>query len=288
MERYFSGEDPESICASLGKTTRWLYNWVSRHTPDDPAWFKDHSRQPLRSPYRTPVEIEKIVEMVRLNLYNKGLFCGNRAIQWEMSDMEVQPIPSLSTIGRIFCRRELTHRRIERYTPKGKKYPEFPALSPNQTHQVDMVGPCYLTGPIRFYSLHAIETLVMEHAIRNATDSDIALLKENICMARQKVEHVTPAFHENIDFHILLAKASANSVFAIVVEALMTIVSDFLGRIPQAFEMSGRVYQEHEVILRAVIEKETLQAQNLMDGHLRSIHDRFKESFETIARGGWA
>ncbi len=131
-----------------------------RYAPDDSQWFEDHSRQPLSSPNRTPAEIEKIVEMVRLNLYNKGLFCGNQAIQWEMNDMEVQPIPSLTTIGRILRRRELTHRRTGRYSPKGKKYPELPALLPNQTHQVDMVGPCYLTGPIKFYSLHAVDTAI--------------------------------------------------------------------------------------------------------------------------------
>src|SRR4030067_1481199 len=138
VQRYLAGEAPESICASLGKTTRWLYKWVARHTPDDPAWFEDRSRRPLSSPYRTPAEIEKIVEMVRLNLYNKGLFCGNQAIQWEMIDMEVQPIPSLSTIGRILRHRELTHRRTGRYIPKGKKYPNLPALLPNQTHHVDL------------------------------------------------------------------------------------------------------------------------------------------------------
>ena len=160
VQQYLAGESPQSICASLGKTKPWLYKWVARNTPDDPAWCDDQSRQPLSSPYRTPAEIEKIVEMVRLNLYNKGLFCGNQAIQWEMNDMKVQPILSLSTIGRILRRRELTHRRTGRYTPKGKKYPELPALSPNQTHQVDMVGPCYLTGPIRFYSLHAIDAAI--------------------------------------------------------------------------------------------------------------------------------
>jgi putative transposase len=160
VQRYLAGESPQSICASLGKTKPWLYKWVSRQTPDDLAWFEDQSRRPLSSPYRTPAEIETIVEMVRLTLYNKGLFCGNQAIQWEMRDMEVHPIPSLSTIGRILRRRELTHRRTGRYTPKGKKYPELPAVSPNQTHQVDMVGPCYLTGPIRFYSLHAIDTAI--------------------------------------------------------------------------------------------------------------------------------
>ena len=160
VRRYLAGESPQSICASLGKTKPWLYKWVSRQTPEDPAWVHDQSRRPLSSPSRTPAEIEQIVEMVRLSLYNKGLFCGTQAIQWEMGDLEVHPIPSLSTIGRILRRRELTHRRTGRYTPKGKKYPELPAVSPNQTHQVDMVGPCYLTGPIRFYSLHAIDIAI--------------------------------------------------------------------------------------------------------------------------------
>jgi transposase InsO family protein len=131
-----------------------------RYAPDNSQWFDDQSRRPLSSPFRTPAEIEKIVEMVRLNLYNKEAFCGNQAIQWEMIDMEVQPLPSLSTIGRILRKRELTHRRTGRYTPKGKKYPELPSLLPNQTHQVDLVGPCYLTGPIRFYSLHAVDTAI--------------------------------------------------------------------------------------------------------------------------------
>lgn len=165
VQRYLAGEDPETVCASLGKTTRWLYKWVARHTPDDPTWFEDQSRRPLTSPSRTHSEIERIVEMVRLSLYNKGNFCGNQAIQWEMIDMEVQPIPSLSTIGRILRRRELTYRRTERYIPKGKKYPELPGLLPNQTHQVDLVGPRYLTGPIRFYSLHAVDTAINRCAI---------------------------------------------------------------------------------------------------------------------------
>jgi len=74
--------------------------------------------------------------------------------------MGVHPIPSLSTIGRILRRRELTHRRTGRYEPKGTAYPALPALRPNQTQQVDLVGPCYLTGPIRFFSLNAIDVLL--------------------------------------------------------------------------------------------------------------------------------
>lgn len=160
VQRYLAGEDPESICSSLGKTTRWLYKWAARHIPDDPAWFEDQSRRPFSSPLRTPAEIEQIVEFVRLSLYNRDLFCGDQAIQWEMDDMGVQPLPSLSTISRILRRRELTHRRTGRYTPKGKKYPTLPAFSPNQTHQLDLVGPCYLKGPLRFYGLNAIDVAI--------------------------------------------------------------------------------------------------------------------------------
>jgi transposase InsO family protein len=165
VQRFFDGEDPMDICASLGRSRSWLYKWVTRYTTNNSQWVEDQSRRPLSSPYRTPAEIEKIVEMVRLSLYNKGEFCGNQVIQWELIDMEVQPVPSLSTIGRILRRRELTHRRTGRYTPKGKKYPRLPALLPNQTHQVDLVGPCYLTGPIRFYSLNAIDTAINRCAI---------------------------------------------------------------------------------------------------------------------------
>ncbi len=160
VQRYLKGESPQSICSSLRKTKPWLYKWIARYIPDNPTWFEDQSRRPLCSPSRTPTEIEKIVEMVRLSLYNKGVFCGNQAIQWEMKDMEIQPIPSLSTIGRILRRLELTRRRAGRYEPKGKKYPELPALLPNQTHQIDLVGPCYLTGPIRFYSLNAVDAAI--------------------------------------------------------------------------------------------------------------------------------
>ena len=98
--------------------------------------------------------------MVRLSFYNIGLFCCDQAILWELEDMQVQPLPSLRTINRILNRHGLTHRRTGRYEPKGKRYPELPALVPNQTHQIDLVGPCYLQGPIRFYSLNTVDVSI--------------------------------------------------------------------------------------------------------------------------------
>jgi transposase InsO family protein len=109
-------------------------------------------------PYRTAAEIEEIIKMVRLNLYNQDLFCGAQAIFWELEDLGVKPLPSARTINRILARNELTHRRTGKYEAKGTLYPVLPSVLPNQTHQADLVGPCYLKGPVRFYSLNVVDT----------------------------------------------------------------------------------------------------------------------------------
>ena len=63
----------------------------------------------------TPEEIEQIVVMERLNLYNRGLPCGAQAIRWKLHREGIEPLPSLSTIGRILSRNYLTHRRTGYY-----------------------------------------------------------------------------------------------------------------------------------------------------------------------------
>ena len=94
VHRFLNDEKPESICASLGRSKAWLYKWVGRHTADDKSLSENQSRRPLSLTSRTPKEIEEIVKMVRLNLYNRDLFCGAQAILWEMEELEVRPLPS--------------------------------------------------------------------------------------------------------------------------------------------------------------------------------------------------
>jgi transposase InsO family protein len=158
VQRFLDGEKLESICVSLGCSKTWLYKWVNRCLEGDPFWVESRSRRPLINPTHTSPEIEEIIKLVRLNLYNQDLFCGAQAIHWEMEDLGVQPLPSLRTINRILSRQGLTHRRTGRYEAKGTPYPKLPSLRPNQTHQGDWVGPCYLTGPLRFYSLNVVDT----------------------------------------------------------------------------------------------------------------------------------
>jgi len=63
----------------------------------------------------TPEDIEQIVVMERLRLYNRGLPCGAQAIRRNLTKDGIEPLPSLSTIGRILSRNYLTHRRTGYY-----------------------------------------------------------------------------------------------------------------------------------------------------------------------------
>ena len=157
VERFNNGESPESICTSLNKSRAWLYKWVSRYDDHNTSWSESRSRRPKSVANYTPAEMVEIVKMVRLNLYNQDLFCGAQAIHWEMEELGVMPLPSIRTINRILNRHSLTHRRTGKYEAKGTAYPALPSLRTNQTHQADFVGPCYLKGPVRFYSLNVID-----------------------------------------------------------------------------------------------------------------------------------
>lgn len=63
----------------------------------------------------TKQEIVEIVKMIRLELYNRGLHCGAKAIKNRMEQENINPLPSESSIKRILARHGLTHRRTGFY-----------------------------------------------------------------------------------------------------------------------------------------------------------------------------
>ena len=64
---------------------------------------------------RSKAEIEEIVTMIRLDLYNHGLPCGSKEIQKKMNEFVVEPLPSVSAISQILARNGLTNQRIGWY-----------------------------------------------------------------------------------------------------------------------------------------------------------------------------
>jgi len=64
----------------------------------------------------TKQEIEQIVVMVRLELYNRDLSCGPNAIREKLDEhYHIHPLPSARTIARILAREGLTYGRTGWY-----------------------------------------------------------------------------------------------------------------------------------------------------------------------------
>lgn len=170
VTRYLSGESATQICRSLGKTRQWLYKWLQRQE----ELVQDAS--PKRAHNRTPVEIENAIIAARKKLQNtKYAQIGVNAINSELYRQGISPVPA-ATVKRILKRAGL--RREKRpYVPKGTSYPKMEALFANSIHQADLVGPRYIKGDGRFYSLNVMD--IATHRIklnpsRRKADKNIA------------------------------------------------------------------------------------------------------------------
>lgn len=82
VQRYRAGEDPKTICASLGKSLRWLYKWIERAETEgrDPGWFAERSRRPERIARKTPQMLADMIVATRDELQSEGLFHGAQSI----------------------------------------------------------------------------------------------------------------------------------------------------------------------------------------------------------------
>ena len=64
---------------------------------------------------RSKKELEEIITMIRLNLYNHGLYCGPRKIRNVMVEYDLKPLLSERSISRVLVRKGLTHKRTGWY-----------------------------------------------------------------------------------------------------------------------------------------------------------------------------
>lgn len=130
-----------------------------------------------------------------------------------------------------------------------------------------------------------IEAAMVNHVIDEADESDLAALEANITEANQKLANNQPAIHENIEFHNILAKASKNNVYSVVVNSITAAIRDLMTRLidePRrlANAPSRLAVASHEVILEAIRKRDKQRAVELMEHHLREVGERLKNLLE--------
>lgn len=175
VERYRAGEAPEAICSSLGRSLRWLYKWVQRQSDGSDEWFAERSRKPVHMPRKTGAAVEELVVSIRRELERDGLFSGAQAVAWELEERGFE-VPSVRTVNRILRSHGVFDQAKAEYVKKGRKYPAPEVNAPNDVHQADFVGPRYIRGDGRFYSLNAADVLTARASgvpIRTRSTDDV-------------------------------------------------------------------------------------------------------------------
>jgi hypothetical protein len=152
ISRHLAGEKVSRITRSLDKSRQWFYFWFERYQSGKTDWYLEQSRAPKRIPAKVDSQTEQMVISIRRQLESTSYSqVGAISIQYEFYRLGLKP-PPVWTINRI-----IAHSGMKKQGPRSriclKEYPELFI----HTHQLDLVGPRYLKGDGRFYSVNIID-----------------------------------------------------------------------------------------------------------------------------------
>ena len=104
IARYLAGDNIEAICRDLHCAKSWLYKWKARYQANDPGWATRRSTQPRHTPNQTPQPIAQRIVTLHRTWVQSGQRGSAAAIQQELQQQGLEPVPSLRTIYRILQR----------------------------------------------------------------------------------------------------------------------------------------------------------------------------------------
>ncbi|MDR2408352.1 MAG: helix-turn-helix domain-containing protein [Bacteroidales bacterium] len=150
---YLQGISVGMISKELERSRQWVYKWINRYIQNPTGtWYMEASTAPHHIFGKSSPTIEAAIISIRKKLQSHQYHqTGAVNILYHLADLGISP-PSISTINRIIKRHGLN-----RNDPiKKKKNTEYPTYFVN-VQQMDLVGPRYLKGGIRFYLFDIID-----------------------------------------------------------------------------------------------------------------------------------
>lgn len=148
-----AGDTVSRISQILRRSEAWVWKWWQRYLAAGGEGLYDLTRARHIVVNRTPAHIERAILAIRRRLAGRATpqtrygLIGAPTIQQELESLSYTPVPTLRTIERVLQRAHLTSPglRLVRRVPRSA-YPGPHAEDSNQVHQVDLVGPRYLSG----------------------------------------------------------------------------------------------------------------------------------------------
>jgi GntR family transcriptional repressor for pyruvate dehydrogenase complex len=113
-----------------------------------------------------------------------------------------------------------------------------------------------------------IEKMVLKAVLARDDQDYIKALEESVALAKELLNKKEEPFRENMEFHMLLARASRNYIFVIMVEALLAVTADIRSRLRSGLELDTEAVIGHEKILHAMKRRDLQKALTAMEKHL--------------------
>ena len=144
MEAAQEGSNISELCRQYGITRRTGYKWLQRYY--EARSMEDQSRRPIRTPGKTPEEIEEMILSVRM----KHPTWGARKILRHLSDKGNSCLPAPSTTTTILKRNGfILPEESAAHTP----FRRFERGAPNELWQMDFKGHFALQNAVRCHPL---------------------------------------------------------------------------------------------------------------------------------------
>jgi DNA-binding FadR family transcriptional regulator len=122
-----------------------------------------------------------------------------------------------------------------------------------------------------------IEKMILDTVMERMDATTVALLEKNLKECAHKLSQGAIAREGNVEFHILLAKASKNPIFVMIEESIMDLVFFFLKQLKTDIGYSKRVMNQHKEIFRAIRKGERQRAMYWMEKHLIDVGRRLTD-----------
>jgi GntR family transcriptional regulator, uxu operon transcriptional repressor len=145
-------------------------------------------------------------------------------------------------------------------------------------------------GPGPFELLNArklVEGEIAALAAAGATQDDIDALQQSVERMATHVDDFAIREDSDREFHLRLAKATANGSLELVVEGLWNQRAELWGRMQQHFhttDLAEQTIRDHAAIVRAVAAHDSSGARVAMHRHLSRVINEFRRGLDDAAR----
>ncbi len=119
-----------------------------------------------------------------------------------------------------------------------------------------------------------IERVILKFVFENADQQDLKALRDNVAAAEGRIAEGLMGTEYNADFHALLAKATKNQVFVIVIESIMAVHLDLLSRTGADLDTSREVVRGHARLVDAIEAGDREGAYRLLEDHVLDVKER--------------